>query len=553
MISAKLISSLEKCFLDDHIDQFEELRSISMLKNEQLHLQFLYTSDTAAIPPAKYALQIDGPLAPCITAYNVGVVPVTLPFFQAEAPDDNYLRTTPGLYPDILLPMHYQNQLPMPKGQLRSVWLEIASADCIPAGTYLLTVSLLSQNGEIAASAHTQITVIDACLPKQEMLMTQWLHCDALANYYGCEVWSEKHWALIERFAKTAVRNGMNMILTPVHTPPLDTEVGGERLTTQLVDVTVEQGDYHFDFAKLDRWIEMCDRIGIQYFEIAHFFSQWGVKCAPKIMATVDGEYKRIFGWETDATSEEYIRYLRTFLVEFLSHMKARGDDRRCFFHISDEPSKAYLENYLAAKNAIADLLEDYVIMDALSNFEFFSEGVVKTPIPASDRIEPFINANVKGLWTYYCCSQGKDVSNRFIAMPLYRTRSIGMQFYKFDICGFLHWGYNFYNNSRSNDLIEPFLENTSDLAFPSGDSFSVYPAQEGYALESIRIRSFYEALQDVQAMKLAEQYYPKATIVEKIEAIFGKELTFSRCATDAATMLKIRQCINQMIQEAIS
>ena len=31
--------------------------------------------------------------------------------------------------------------------------------------------------------------------------------------------------------------------------------------------------------------------------------------------------------------------FLRTFIPDFLAHMKARGDDKRCIFHISDEPS----------------------------------------------------------------------------------------------------------------------------------------------------------------------------------------------------------------------
>ena len=44
--------------------------------------------------------------------------------------------------------------------------------------------------------------------------------------------------------------------------------------------------------------------------------------------------------------------------------------------------------------------------------------------------------------------------SNRFIAMPSYRTRSIGMQMFGYGIKGFLHWGYNFYNTQYSREQI---------------------------------------------------------------------------------------------------
>ena len=55
----------------------------------------------------------------------------------------------------------------------------------------------------------------------------------------------------------------------------------------------------------------MADRLGVKYFEIAHFFTQWGAGHAPKVMATTETGYERIFGWDTDATGEEYTAFIR--------------------------------------------------------------------------------------------------------------------------------------------------------------------------------------------------------------------------------------------------
>ena len=349
------------------------------------------------------------------------------------------------------------------------------------------------------------------------------------------------------------MKNGINLLLTPIFTPPLDTAIGGERPTVQLVGVTRNADTYDFDFTLLDRWIDMCDRQGIKYLEISHLFTQWGAMHAPKIMATVDGEHKRLFGWETDATSEAYRDFLRCFLTEFLAHMKRRGDDQRCLFHLSDEPSfTKHRESYEAARNIVADLLEGYTVMDALSNIKFYEEGLVQTPIPASNRIAPFLEAGVPNLWTYYCCGQQQDVSNRFVAMPAWRNRSIGMQFYKYDIVGFLQWGYNFYNNQLSRDSIDPYLELSANYAFPAGDAFSVYPAPDGTAYESTRIIVFHEALQDLAAMKLCERYYGKEAVVKAIEEVFGKSITFDTCAKSSEMMLRIRKAVNDMIKKAI-
>ncbi len=552
MIKVKLISSLEKPFLNDSVESYHSLSFIRMMKNERLSFQLLYTSDGDASFCTPAVLAIEGLPAEYTTTRTVEQVPVSFPVYL-DIPNDNYLSKEPGLYPDWLQPLHCGNGISVIKDQLRAAWVQFDPQSNVPAGCYDVTVRLTGRDGTVLAEQALTIEILNAELPPQQMLLTQWFHCDSLANYYDCEPWSERHWKIVENFARTARHNGINLLLTPLFTLPLDTRVGGERRTTQLLDVTVTNGEYSFGFDKLDRWIDMCDRLDIPYLEIAHLFTQWGAAHAPKVMATVDGEYKRIFGWDTDATGEEYTRFLRTMLSAFLTHMKQRGDDKRCLFHISDEPNIDQLEQYQKSKAIIADILQGYTIMDAISNYEFYRQGIVTTPIPGSDHIEPFIDGKVPGLWTYYCCVQCRGVSNRFIAMPAWRNRSIGMQFYKYDIAGFLQWGYNFYNNMSSENTINPYTEVCGEYTVPGGDAFSVYPAPDGTAYESTRIIVFHEALQDVRAMKLAESLYGKERIIAEIEAVFGQEIRFDRCARSSDMMLAIRAKVNELIANAIS
>ena len=556
MFKTKLVSSLEKPFLNSRIEDYKPLSFIRMMKNQRLSFQLLHTGVGFDAPlRAMLALKIEGLPAEYVTARTVELVPVAYPIYP-EIQDTNYISKEPGLYPDWLQPLHYGGVISVMKNQLRAVWIQFDPKGNVPAGSYTVTVSLMAGEEALATETLT-IEVLNAELPAQEMKVTQWFHCDCLANYYHCEPWSERHWEIVENFARTARENGINLLLTPLFTPALDTAVGGERTTTQLLDITVTNGEYSFGFDKLDRWIDMCDRVGIEFFEISHLFTQWGAGHAPKVMATVDGEYKRIFGWDTDATGEDYPPFLRAMLTAFLAHMKSRrngrGDDKRCLFHISDEPNLAQLEQYKKSKATVADLLEGYTIMDALSEYEFYCEGVVTTPIPSNNSIEPFIAGGVPNLWTYYCCGQCVDVSNRLIAMPGWRTRSIGMQFYKYDIAGFLQWGYNFYNNMHSVNTVNPYAETSGEYWVPAGDPFSVYPAQDGTAYESTRILVFYEALQDCRAMKLCESFYGKERVVAEIEAVFGKEIKFSRCAKSSDMMLAIRAKVDELIAEAVA
>ncbi len=551
MIYSKLISSLEKCFPDSKLSDFSEFSAVTALVGERVSFQLIAETDD---PPARGYSEF---FTPCVTGApakkveirTVECIPARYPV-RGDQYDDNYLRREPGLYPDLLQPLHNGGKMSIVLGQLTNIWIDFTVTK---AGKFPIKLTLKNDGGEICAEHTLTLTVLDAALPEQKLILTQWFHTDCLATYYSCEVFSRKWWQAVKNFAETAVKNGINMLLTPVFTPPLDTEVGGERPTVQLVDVTLECGKYSFGFDKLDRWIAMCDKVGIKYFEIAHFFTQWGAFHAPKVMATVDGEYRRIFGWETEAAGDEYIGFLRAFIKAFLAHMKARGDDKRCFFHISDEPKGIeHLDQYMNDKCAISDLLEGYPIMDALSDYEFYTSGASNMPIPATNKIKPFLDGGVKGLWTYYCCSQAQNVSNRFFAMPSWRTRCIGAQLFKFEIAGFLQWGYNFYYSRYSRNFVNPFLESCGEFAWPAGDPYSVYPAPDLTAWESLRIVVFGEALADLRAMELCAELYGREFVITEIEKICG-EIAFDRCPTDAETVLAVRARINELIELQLS
>ena len=556
MLNTKIISSLEKVFVDESIDSFDRLESISALRGERLSFQLIAKiSDLTVARRQDVTVTPIGDLAEYMTVRSVDHTAVPTPIITSEPGfepyDSNYLRCECGLYPDVLSPLS-GNTAYFTSNQLLSLWVDIEIPKNAEAGKHTVGLRLDAfREGKVFEDT-LEVEVIGATLPKQKTYLTQWFHSDCLANYYGVPAWSERHWQIVENFIKAAARNGINMILTPVFTPALDTAIGGERLTVQLVKVTKRSGKYSFNFKLLDRWIEICDRAGIKYFEIAHLSTQWGAKHAPKIMATVDGEYKKIFGWETGSLEEEYVEFLRSFLKAFIRHMKKRGDDKRCYFHISDEPQLADIENYKNVKAAIADILKDYPVMDAMSHIEYYNDGITRMPIPSSRKVQTFIDAKIPGLWTYYSCTGRVGVSNRFMAMPSWRNRSIGMQMYKGGVVGFLQWGFNFYSTGHSVGEVNPYLDASATHAFPAGDSFSVYPATNGDALDSVRIVIFHEALQDIRAMQLCEKYYKKEEIVAAIENSLGRAIDFTVCATSAKEMLGVRETVNGMIKKAL-
>ncbi|MBQ8356359.1 MAG: DUF4091 domain-containing protein [Clostridia bacterium] len=538
----RIVSSLCKARLTDKAAYFPAYENATALLGDRLYFSAVY--DAVGLQSSKGVrakITVKSELAPYITVYAVEQVPVRLPHYP-DAFDGDYIGHEPGLYPDLLRPT---DTVYLQQGLAGQLYFELNVPDTLAAGFYPVTVELAAKNPEETLSATITVEVLSARIPEQTITYTQWFHYDCLATYYHVEVFSERHWEIIESFMKTAVKTGVNAILTPVFTPPLDTEVGGERPTVQLVDIKVKNGKYAFGFAKLKRFCEMCRRIGVEQLEIAHLFTQWGAEHAPKIMATVDGEYKRIFGWETEAIGEDYIGFLRVFLPALKKKLDEFGYRDRYFFHVSDEPNEKNLESYKKARDAVWDLICDHPVRDALSHYEFYEKGIVTQPIPTVKTADEFVAKKVPDLWVYYCCSPGHTCSNRFIAMTGNRTRVIGAQMYRAGVTGFLHWAYNFYYNRRSIAPVDPYVVTDGDYFAPAGDTFTVYPAPDGTPLTSLRSALFEQALFDMRAMALAEEKVGRETVIAAIERA---DITdFKHYSTDAKKILDLREEINRM------
>ena len=547
-LKMKIVSAMEKCFYTDALEDKREKNEFIMFRNERLAFQVMYRADLteeAGDIRRWNPVRLEGALAKYASVRLVSNVLNMYPTY-ATNPGGEFITTEPGAYPDLIRPLVYPNAVSLPHNQTHALWVEVELPAGFAAGKYDLSLSILHEKtGDLLGKVSASVQVVDAELPKQTLIHTEWFYTDCIANHYHVKPFSEKHWKLIESYMRTATRNGINMVLTPVFTPELDTYIGGERLTTQLVDIElVEKGKYAFGFEKLHRWIDLALACGEEYFEIPHFFTQWGAKAAPKIVVKVNGRNKKLFGWHTDSMGEEYATFLSQFIPALLAEFKKRGVDKKCFFHVSDEPHMEHLEHYTKCKNLISQYLKGYPIIDTLSNFEFYSTGALEKPAPHTRGMKPFIDAKVPGLWTYYCGGGKGGVSDRSIAMPSHRTRMLGAQLYFYDIEGFLHWGYNFYNTCHSYNVLDPIGYADGSYFTPAGDCFLVYPGTDGTAWESLRLAALRHGMDDIRALRLYEEKFGKDAAHQLILEGTDGEFTFVHYPTDPDFLPNLREKI---------
>lgn len=542
-----MLSSLEKVLPCERVVRERDYDRTAALLGERVSFQISINSGKPWYRNT-VKVSLSGELAACTTIRLVKSVPADMPVYRDEH-DDDIITDRPTLIPDVLVPFEPGASLDAVYEQNRTLWFTIESGEETAAGKRELKV--IFESGEGRVEKVFSVEYINARLPKQQLRVTQWFHTDCIMTYYGLEAFSDEHFRRIRDFVKTAVKNGINMILTPIVTPPLDTEVGGERPTVQLVDMKYIGGSWSFGFEKLDRFIDICLECGVEYFEMAHLFTQWGAHFTPKIVAQTEDGIKRIFGWDVPSDSEEYAKFIGAFLPELTAYLKNKGIAGHTIFHVSDEPTAENIGSYKYCRALIEKYLDGFVIADALCDYRFYESGAVTKPIVATDHVRPFIEHKVRGLWVYYCCAQKLGVSNRFMAMPSRRNRVIAAQFFKYDIEGFLQWGYNFYYSQYSKRPLDPFTETSADAAFPSGDSFSVYPAPDG-VYESLRLVVFHEALQDLSAFRLLESYIGHDAVVKLIEDTAGMTVEFDKYPRSDEFILKLRARVNEEIKKRL-
>lgn len=514
--TALLCDSLEKVFPDQQPRAFDESIPLVGFRGESTSVQI------AALPPYGAdavrlgAVRIEAELPAGMTAAvsSIDLVPVEYP--AAEGVDDLYLRKAPGLFPDLLRPVADARFLAV-AGQWRAGWVDLAIAEDAPAGEHAIVLRAVADADEtVIGSWEVTVRIPAASLPELDIPHVEWFHTDGLADYYGYEVFSEEHWNAIDSFLGSAARAQINAVLTPVWTPPLDTEVGGTRTATQLLGI-VDAGDgsYSFDFTKLRRWIGLCAANGIRYLEMPHLFTQWGAKATPAIYVQTDAGLEHRFGWHVSATDPRYRALLEQLLPALLTVLEELWDLDRVLFHVSDEPTPENMETYAAARAVVADLLVGRTMIDAISDYPFYTSGLVPVPVVANDHAQPFLDAKVSPMWLYYCVAQNQLVANRFISQPSSRSRVLGAQLFSTGASGFLHWGFNFYNSSLSRRRIDPFRDTCAGGGFPGGDPFLVYPGPNGTAWESIRHRVIAEAFTDYRVLRAVARAHGEAVARE--------------------------------------
>ena len=464
-------------------------------RNERVSFQACIRN--TATQPVDVRLEVMGDLD--ATIRRVGYVPVKHHNTDTEKSELDGVGHIPGMVPDPLFPEHSVTAGPF---ETHAFWVTVnVPTDASPGERGLevrFIIGPIRPIETLSATIHVSPLILH---PADDSPVAHWFYADALCDWHKVEPFEEAFWHVVKPYMLDMVEHGGNCMYVPLFTPPTD----GVKRPTQLLKVSESGGQYAFDFSDVKKWVALAKECGAQWFEWTHFFWQWGVQYALRIYRSNRDRESLLWPPETAATSETYRNFLSQFLPKFHDFLQAENLLDRSIFHVSDEPhGDEHLENYRRARSMLKELAPWMKVADALSDIRFGLEGLTDMPIPSISVAKSFVEAGIPS-YAYFCCGPRGKYLQRLMDTPLPKIRMSGWLFYKLRALGFLHWGYNYWYKSQTQQLIDPFTEQ-SGCAWPGwayGDTFVVYPGPDG-PIDSIRWEVFAESLQDLALLRTA-------------------------------------------------
>lgn len=555
----QFVSALEKVFCRPDFKPEIPLPQISgappvyhIAQGENYACQLMVKSDVNI----HLAFSAETPEGMSLTFREVGYVPSDMPGLPG---DDDSLYMESGLHPDPLLPL--DGPMRLSYHNWHAVYIDIKVSPSCKAGSYKIpiTMEMIQTPGcpwgfpfDFTAKAVIVVNVCKAELLPQKFICTNWFHCDCLAHYYKVELWSEEFWRIAENYFRDMAEHGRNMLYTPLWTPPLDTAKGGERPTCQLLKIRYKNGKYSFDLSCLERFVELAQKCGVEYFELSHLFTQWGAAATPKIVAETEKGMEQIFGWEVASNSKEYEEFLSALLPELAKFFAAKDLKGKVYFHLSDEPPLSCIETYKKGAEIVYKYLprEDYPVLDALSNIDFFKQGLLDVPVPCVNEFHLFDKENTRERWVYYAGVANKHTAAAF-AVPSRRNRILGVLCYLYRMEGFLHWGHNFWFTQYSLDYDrDPWKDTSAGRAFIGGGSSNVYPLKDGTPASSLHYEIFSLALNDLRLLRTLEAKIGREETVKLIHKGLDYEIAMDRYPREAVYLENLHTAIVKKLAE---
>lgn len=454
----------------------------------------------------------------------VGYVPVDRP---TQSPSKDQLRKPPADYPDPLLEVETMD---VPAGQAQPVWITVPVAEDVKPGRYkgILTLSGTVDAKPASAKRPFSVHVYEAVVGPSRLKVTDWFAMHAAHMQINPQPDSDEYYALMRRYARDMAEHRHNVALIS----PLG-----------LADFRVgKDGKLEIDFSRFDRWVQIFKEEGvIGYIEGGHIGGRNGDWESQFVVQTRQIKDGQIVSASVDPGSPEADQFYAQFFPALVKHLREKGWLDIYMQHLADEPIAPNIETYRAMAALARKYAPELRIIEACHTKDLV--GAMDVWVPQLNFLHhDFAHYQERQkageeVWFYTCVFPQGEYANRFIELPLVKTRLLHWINYQYGVTGYLHWGYNHWTADS------PFTHTTRPHGgppyLPAGDAWVVYPGKEG-PLDSIRFEAMRDGIADYELLSLLAEKDKAAA--DRLSA--KHVLDFDKYETDVKGFRKTRRTL---------
>lgn len=499
-LSIHYVDPLEKIFRETAFFQEREARA-DVARGEHVSVQYAVRS-LQPVKDLRAKVDYIRKGGDQLSASKVGFVGYVRVGRSTPRPSRDRLMPASGFYPD---PILEQEAIDLSAFTTQPVWITIPIPVDARPGTYQgkATFSGTSDGKQFSVSREFSIEVYPVAVENTSLWVTNWYNLSPNTLAYlndgvPVEPFTDLYWKLVREIAKTMAEYRQNVVIIN----PL-----------QLTQYDFEGEQYRFDFANFDKTVEIFIEEGaVGRIEGGHIGGRATNWTSPFLVSVPVIEKDTSYFESLNINDRKAARFYSQFFPALVSHLKEKGWYDRYMQHIADEPITENLESYIEIAAFVKKLAPDIKIVEACHTRDL--DNTVDIWVPQLN----FLNEDYSfyqermaagdEVWHYTCLAPQEEYANRFVELPLIKTRILHWINFRYDIPGYLHWGLNFWRG-------DPFVETTgiiteSGNVLPGGDAWIVYPAK-GKILSSIRLEAMRDGIVDYELLKMAAAKEPEA------------------------------------------
>ncbi len=370
--------------------------------------------------------------------------------------------------------------------------MEVAIARNARAGSRIYELAL--EAGDWQRTLRWELTVHPVMVPltgPHSPGYTNWFSPDIIAQRHGLEPWSEPFWQMLGRYADLMARGRQNTFWIRWR---------------DFVSVS-KDGSVALDRPRFKKYVRLFLDRGFTRVEGGHLAGRhkgnWG---SPRLDLSLTG---------SDVNSEQGRAELATILTEVRTALAELDLPQQVQYlqHLTDEPTDTNADSYTALAEQVRRHMAGVKIFEATMSLELV--GAVDHWCPQVQEYQKhrdFFEARKKAgdaVWVYTCLAPGGPWLNRLLDQERLRPTYLGWAMAKYDLAGFLHWGFNHYRRS-----VDPFAQSVVPHGqgppnfLPAGDSHVVYPGKDG-PLSGQRFEAQRVGMEDAELLLLLKARDP--------------------------------------------